>query len=259
MVATRSARAVTPRRGHAAPPARKPASRAKSPARKPVSRARSPARAKSPARKAKNGLPDAPHTLQTGREHSLAQFLMLRVMVIFEEGSNVPPGSPSAPRYGWYAASSGTFALLGLFAVTRFTGPVFPGHKIEAGICVVQTVCSWGNDVHSFGRPSKWKNADRLVASVNILWQMCKLVWLEMTLLEYAVWIGGLCVALCCFQRGQKLLHARSPRAPTKKDFSSFLAWHAIWHCVLPFAAGAWMWVRGRRLGVGCDRLVCRF
>ena len=38
---------------------------------------------------------------------------MLSVMVIFEEGSNVPPGSPPAPQTGWYAASSSTFALLG--------------------------------------------------------------------------------------------------------------------------------------------------
>ena len=185
---------------------------------------------------------------------------MLRVMVIFEEGSNVPPGSPPAPQTGWYAASSSTFALLGLFAMTRFTCPVFPGHQVEAVICGIQSICSWGNDVHSFGRPSKWKNADRFVASVNIMWQMCKLVWLEMTILEYVVWIGGLCVALACFQRGQKLLHSRSPKPPTKRDFSAFLAWHAVWHCVLPLAAGSWMWIRGRRLGCACaDALVCRF
>ena len=257
MVATRRAsRAASPApkpRGRAQSPARKPAARAKSPARKPA------ARAKSPRRKAKNGNGIA-HTLQTGREHSLVEFLMLRVMVIFEEGSNVPPGSPPAPQTGWYAASSSTFALLGLFAMTRFTCPVFPGHQVEAVICGIQSICSWGNDVHSFGRPSKWKNADRLVASVNIMWQMCKLIWLEMTLLEYVVWIGGLCVALACFQRGQKLLHSRSPKPPTKRDFSAFLAWHAVWHCVLPLAAGAWMWIRGKRLGCACvDAVVCRF
>merc|ERR1719486_1506173 len=108
------------------------ASRAASPAPKSRGRAQSPAR--KPAAKAKNGNGIA-HTLQTGREHSLVEFLMLRVMVIFEEGSNVPPGSPPAPQTGWYAASSSTFALLGLFAMTRFTCPVFPGHQVEAVIC----------------------------------------------------------------------------------------------------------------------------
>ena len=130
MVATRRQSAGGAR---AASPARKP--RAKSPARKPA------ARAKSPRRKAKNGNGIA-HTLQTGREHSLVEFLMLRVMVIFEEGSNVPPGSPPAPQTGWYAASSSTFALLGLFAMTRFTCPVFPGHLVEAVICGIQSICS---------------------------------------------------------------------------------------------------------------------
>ena len=185
---------------------------------------------------------------------------MLRVMVIFEEGSNVPPGSPPAPQTGWYAASSSTFALLGLFAMTRFTCPVFPGHQVEAVICGIQSICSWGNDVHSFGRPSKWKNADRLVASVNIMWQMCKLVWLEMTLLEYVVWIGGLCVALACFQRGQKLLHSRG--AESSDQTGLFRLSGLARHLALRVA------IRGGRVDVDPaataglrvhDALVCRF
>merc|ERR1711924_488993 len=92
--------------------------------------------------------------------------------------------------------------------------PRLPGPPGEAVICGIQSVCSWGNDVHSFGRPSKWKNADRLVASVNIMWQMCKLVWLEMTLLEYGVWIGGLCIALALFSTGPEVVAFSEPESP---------------------------------------------
>ena len=50
---------------------------------------------------------------------------------------------------------------------------------------MLQSLVSWGNDVYSFGTASKWKLADRMVASVNGAWQVVKLLWLSMAPLEY--------------------------------------------------------------------------
>ena len=72
-----------------------------------------------------------PCTGQSNDHRGLAGFLYYRASVIFEEGSNVPPGSPSVPLGGWYGWSCVSYALLGLFAAVYFDGPVFPGMRVE--------------------------------------------------------------------------------------------------------------------------------
>jgi hypothetical protein len=193
---------------------------------------------------------ETPITLRSNDHRGLVGFLYYRASVIFEEGSNVPPGSPSVPLGGWYGWSCASYALLGVFAAGYFDAPVFPGMRVEILICFLQAVCSYGNDVWSFGRESRWKTADRLVASCNVAWQCVKLLWLDMTATEYVVWVGAILVALACFQEAQRNLHARSPEPPSAAQFRAFLAWHTLWHWVLPTGAGAWMAIRGHRLGV---------
>lgn len=155
--------------------------------------------------------------------------------------------------------------------------------RLEAGLLAVQSVCSYMCDVATFGQPSVWKPVDRLGASAFVGWQGCKLLRLEMSKAEGAVWCATLALGLGCFQASMACLKPpparpshRAQAVAASSSFSAnyhqaqhfdcaeqraekgadacpdlrlYLKWHTAWHWSLPLGAGLWMAVRANRLG----------
>jgi len=213
----------------------------------------------------------------------------------WERSPSMPPSSLSL-----YGLSSWNFALLGawafywletknsvrsmtffdeLFHNTRYSKkplrcfryirygakPLYPGMSLEAGLLVVQSVCSYMCDVATFGRASAWKPIDRFAASAFVLWQCCKLAWLEMTWAEGLVWVATLTAGFGCFKNSMSCLKhppkqlrshgASGPAALGTEvdadlgvDLRPYMWWHTAWHFSLPLGAAVWMAVRASQI-----------
>ena len=127
---------------------------------------------------------------------------------------------------------------------------LYPGQHVETALLVAQSICSYGCDVYSFGRPSIWKPVDRTCASCFVLYQALKLVWLDMCAVEWVVWSLTLSVGLICFRNSMAQLKAAPKRSKDGEtvDLRDYLWWHTAWHWSLPLGAAVWMAVRAERL-----------
>ena len=101
------------------------------------------------------------------------------------------------------------------FAASGFrygSRPLFPGMHVEVLLLVLQSVCSYGCDVHSFGRPSRWKPVDRMF--VLLIRSMCVCVCVCGGALAGACASLLLSVSLVC-THGAGLLPGSGARAPS--------------------------------------------
>jgi len=133
----------------------------------------------------------------------------------------------------------------------RYSGQqaLFPGMMIEAILLLLQSVCSFGCDVISFGRASRWKPIDRLCASIFVSWQFTKLFWLDMDATEWVIWCATLLVGVYCFKHSSSSLKSIAAKeSKLNMDFRSYFWWHTAWHVSLPIGAAIWMFARQARL-----------
>jgi len=137
---------------------------------------------------------------------------------------------------------------------------------VEAFLLLAQSITSYGCDVYSFGLPSIWKPLDRCGASSFVLWQMLKLVWLDMSALEYMLWAGTLAVGGATFRTAQACLTTSATTTcggggrgglnqggDDAARLEAFVRWHTLWHLTLPLGVVAWMTVRAQRLSAEDD------
>ena len=88
--------------------------------------------------------------------------LTFRTTTIIPRGWEGTPGMPPAP-WSAYGLSSFSYAALGAWTYAHYgERPLFPGMHFEIALLFFQSACSYGCDVHTFGRPSLWKPVDRM-------------------------------------------------------------------------------------------------
>ena len=95
-----------------------------------------------------------------------------------------------------------------------------------------------------------------------------KLVWLEMSALEYALWAGTLAVGGATFRTAQACLTTSATTTTggggrsrgglnqggdDAARLEAFVRWHTLWHLTLPLGVVAWMTARARRLSAEDD------
>ena len=140
----------------------------------------------------------------------------------------------------WYRASPFAYCVAGGLLVLRPEPlerglPLFPW-RCTGLMVVFNGFLSFMADVETWGRPSGWKVADRVMATSNTLLQMgvvvlCCLGYSEFPLESPACLGTGVVLALICKQR--------SAAAVRRGDCEAYLWWHSLWHYLLPAGAVA--------------------
>lgn len=141
-------------------------------------------------------------------------------------------------QHQWYCASPFAYCVAGGLLLLRPEPlerglPLFPWRCTGLGI-VLNGFLSYMADVETWGRPSAWKMADRVLAVTNTLLQVCVVA---LSCLGYSHFpiespscLGiGVLLALVCKQR--------SSAAMSRADCDAYLMWHSLWHYILPSGA----------------------
>eukprot|EP00457_Paulinella_chromatophora_P013308 gb/GEZN01013596.1/.p1 GENE.gb/GEZN01013596.1/~~gb/GEZN01013596.1/.p1 ORF type:complete len:226 (-),score=25.13 gb/GEZN01013596.1/:327-953(-) len=154
----------------------------------------------------------------------------------FEDIPGLPPSFTSA-----YGLSSWAYAALGLWALIVFwENELYTGMHLECFASILQSIFSFGCDVLTFGKASRWKVLDRNYATTLFLAQVFKLIWLEMTYEEWFLWAVILCVGLLTYSKSTYHIKQASTTLHPH-HFHGFLRWHTAWHILLPFGMALWM------------------
>ena len=138
----------------------------------------------------------------------------------------------------WYRASPFAFCAAGGLLVLRPEPlerglPLFPWRCTGLAI-VINGFASFMGDVETWGRPSAWKFADRVMATTNTVLQILVVVlgcsgYAKFPVESVACLGTGVGVGLFCKHRGSVAFE--------RGDCEAFLRWHSAWHYVLPLGA----------------------
>jgi hypothetical protein len=154
------------------------------------------------------------------------------------EASEVPEWKVAVDDSLWYTASCFAYSLAGGLLLLRPEPlerhmPIFPWRL--AGLAIFSNgFFSYMSDVETWGRPSAWKAADTLLATVNSLLQISIVVLASLghaTFPPEPVGVLGASIAIALVCKW------RSAAAVRRSDCDAFLRWHSAWHYTLPAGA----------------------
>ena len=144
----------------------------------------------------------------------------------------------------WYRWSSFAYCIAGGLLVIR-PAPMyrhaqpccflFPFRSMGA-LIFLNGLLSYMADTHTFGYPSAWRTADSYVATFNTILQFVLILLQIIGPMSFprdmvTVFATSLLVAIWCKRRAVAAFKLRNRDA--------YLAWHALWHVVLPAGAVA--------------------
>jgi hypothetical protein len=164
--------------------------------------------------------------------------LVTRLGLHSTEETHFPEWQAQVDAATWYRASCFAYCVAGGLLLLRPEPlerhmPLFPWRVV--GIMIFANgFLSYMADVQTWGRPSPWKTADRVLATINSLLQLAVVLLACMGQATFppapvAALGTGVATGLFCKQRASA--------AMDRRDCDAYLRWHSAWHYTLPTGA----------------------
>lgn len=143
----------------------------------------------------------------------------------------------------WYQLSCFAYCVAGGLTLLRPEPlerhlPVFPWRVCGLSV-VTNGFFSYMSDVETWGRPSRWKSADRVLATCNTLLQLFLVVlsWSRQAYTGVATFPAPAIAALSTGVGVALVCKHRAAAAMGRRDRPAFVWWHSAWHYTLPAGA----------------------